>query len=312
VNLAVLYNPSSGRGRGESTASAVASALRSRGHIPHLIRVGRGLHAENELATALAGSQAVVIIGGDGTVHHAAEAAIAANTPIYQIPTGNENLFAREFGMTGAPDQLLAALDRRQIVNVDLGRVSLDAAPANAHSRLFLLMCSLGPDSSVIHRLAKVRDRAVGHWMYARPIVAELCRPLFPRLTIRVDGNCIAEDRPGMLVVANSRQYAWRIDPATRASMTDGLLDAVFLPCCSRTRILRWMLAARLRRHTRDPSLIYQTGREITVTTTAKHALIQLDGEAVTLSGSGPIEPVPASHTLRLRVQPASLPVLLP
>jgi diacylglycerol kinase (ATP) len=303
--IGLVYNRASGMGRGAATAPPVADSLRTRGHEVRTIEVGRGLHTPDALAAALQGVQAVVVVGGDGTVHHTAEAAIAADAPVYHFPTGNENLFAREFGMDRDPATLLRALDRMHVVRMDLGRVAGADAPAPA-GRLFLLMCSLGPDASVIHRLAKVRSKAVGHRMYLGPLLAELARPSFPRLTIRIDGRAVVEDRCGIAVVANCRQYALRIDPAHRACLTDGLLDVVFFPCASRTRMLVWTLASRLRRHERHSDLVYRTSRtiEIDCTSHGGDALYQVDGEAV------PPPDGAACPSLRLWVDSAKLPVL--
>ena len=76
---------------------------------------------------------------------------------------------------------------------------------------------------------------------YARPILAELLSPSFPVLTVTADGRRLVDEEPGMLVVANSRQYACG-SIRRCASMTDGLLDGL-LPCRSRTRVVAWLVA---------------------------------------------------------------------
>ncbi|QKK09344.1 MAG: hypothetical protein HND58_15050 [Planctomycetota bacterium] len=54
----------------------------------------------------------MVAVGGDGTVYHALPQLLRSKTPVYHAPAGNENLFAREFGMTANPATLLGALKR--------------------------------------------------------------------------------------------------------------------------------------------------------------------------------------------------------
>src|SRR5678815_1398252 len=113
--------------------------------------------------------------------------------------------------------------DRSQVLDVDVGVVTIAGTEVP-----FVLMCSLGPDASVMRRLDEARRGPISHLSYIRPILAELRDPCLPRVTIEVDGKRVVDGQTGMVVIANSRQYAIRIDPAYKASMTDGLLDMVF------------------------------------------------------------------------------------
>ncbi len=67
-----------------------------------------------------------------------------------------------------------------------------------------------------------------------------------PRLTIEADGKVVASDVRGLAILANSRQYAIRLDPARRARMDDGLVDLVILPCSGRMSLLGWLIRAAL------------------------------------------------------------------
>jgi diacylglycerol kinase family enzyme len=243
------------------------------------------------------------VAGGDGSVLRAAPAAIAAGVPVYHIPCGNENLFAREFRMDSSVQTLRRALDRRAVQKVDVGRV----AGPEGDGGPFLIMCSLGPDASVIHRLDRVRTRALGHLAYMGPVLQELMAPSFPRLRVRVDGREVVDGR-GILLVGNSRQYALRMDPAVRASMSDGLLDVVFLPCEGRAGALAWGLRCRLGRQSAHSKLVYVQGREIEIEPAEGEAVYQVDGEAGCSHPAG----TSIAGALRLTLSPACLPVLVP
>jgi len=198
---------------------------------------------------------------------------------------------------------LRRALAAHRVVRVDVGRVE---AAGGGGGELFLIMCSLGPDASVIHRLAGARTRALGHLAYVEPMIRELIAPSFPRVRVRVDGCVIVDGRTGMLVVANSRRYALGIDPAARASMSDGVLDVVFLPCRGRRAALAWLVWSRLGRHTGHERLVYEQGREVQIEGLDGEVLYQVDGEA---GGAGPGRGVAG---LVVSVTPACLPVLVP
>jgi len=307
LRVVILSNPASGRGRGAAMAVAVGTTLSQGGHqaVP-LVLAGESPEAfQRHLRAALADADLLVVVGGDGTVHHALSAALHAAVPLYHVPLGTENLFARQFRMDRRPETLAAALRARRTLDVDVGLATVRSGngPA-AVPKPFVLMCSLGPDASVVRRLALVRSGPISHLSYIRPIMAELMSPWIPRVTVEVDGERLVDGRRGMVVVANSRQYAVRIDPACDASMSDGLLDVVFLPSTGGARAGAWLLSARLRRHRRNSTLIYRQGRSIRVTTDDPSPSYQVDGESGQTDGAG--------IDLGFTVNPQALRVLAP
>ncbi len=316
MNITLIINPKSGRGRAARVGQGVQAALERAGHVVFAEVVVRDLEIDPR-------SELVVLVGGDGTVHHVAPHAILCGAPIYQIPMGTENLFARQFGMTRDPEQLLSAIERQSIRRMDVAHIGVQdgsdsaeqrhaagAAPrdrsAHEHSTAFFLMLSVGPDASVVHRLAAARTGAIGHWSYIRPIVRECFSPMLRRVTVDIDGKRAIDGRRGLLVVANSREYGVRLDPASRASETDGLLDVVFFPAESSAELVVWAMRSRLRRHVRSSRLIYETGREVDIRSEEGPMPYQLDGEAggfVGASGGG-------GAGVRIGVKPGALGVL--
>jgi diacylglycerol kinase family enzyme len=145
-------------------------------------------------------------------------------------------------------------------------------------------MASIGPDASVVHRLDRRRNGPISHRSYIRPILAEAIRPVLPRLTVHADGVEVIRDEPGLLVVANSRHYALRADPAPRANCSDGLLDLVFFPASSATRVAFWLVRARLRL---TRGCTQARARVVTISTSDQRARLQVDGEAGYLDAGG-------------------------
>lgn len=256
----VLFNPSSGTGRRNSQLERLLRSLHDAGHEVMARRVGE---------QAPESSDVMVIAGGDGTLHHALSEAVESGTPVYHVPFGTENLFARQFGMNQSPAMLGAALGRRRTVAVDLGE---------CNGRYFVVMGSVGPDASVIHRLDQTRTGPISHLSYVRPVLEELVEGGRPRMSVWVNGQKVVDEREGMLVVANSRQYAMRIDPCPDACMHDGRLDMVFVPATFNLSLLGWFAMSRLRSAEGRPGLVRASAGEITVQTDGP---VQLDGEGV-------------------------------
>lgn len=279
LRVILVFNPRSGRGLALGATRRFADALSGLGHETRVLEAGTG----EGLYAATRGADALVVAGGDGTLHHAVAELMQAQPEaqpddlpgLYHLPLGTENLFARELGMTADPRRLHGLLSERRPRTLDVGI---------CNGRPFVLMCSVGPDSGVLARVHAAaskdgRRRPISHRAYIVPMIEELFALKLPVLSVSIEGESVIRERAGMLVVGNCRRYAMRIDPAVRASMSDGLLDAVFFPARGRAAILRWALASRLGWHTRLRSLFYRTARRIEVSAGGRPIAFQLDGE---------------------------------
>lgn len=238
-------------------------------------------------------ADALIVAGGDGSVHHATPDAIATGIPLYHLPFGTENLFAREFGMSDRVDDLLEAL-RRFIIR------TIDAADCNG--RTFVIMAGIGFDAAVVGRVSRHRRGGVTRAAYVRHAVEEVRQWRVPTVTICADGREIVRDQPGQLIVANLRSYAAGLNPATDADPTDGLLDVVFLPCRTRAGLAQRLIAVAAGTHADHASVVRARARTIRVDCRSGAPHLQLDGESV---GNSP-------SVLDLEIKRASLRILRP
>jgi diacylglycerol kinase (ATP) len=325
MKLVIVFNPISGRGEGPRLAQVLDRELGEAGdgHEIVLFEVGPAA-VRRDLAAALEGrpetgdsarrsnpADGLIVIGGDGTVHSCAMAAATTNTPLYHFPTGTENLFAREFGMNRDLRTVRAALEnlmQHELAGRPMPRIDL----AKCNGRSFLLMASVGVDANIVHRLCRKRTGRISHLSYAPHIAAELIRPWSRPMTITVDGQTIVERRKGMAVIANSRQYAMRVDPARNAVMTDGLLDVVFFPANTWLGVGLWMARSRFGRQFRSKRLIYRTGRRIRIETHGGPMVYQLDGEAPAIISGDTEAGREATTPMMLSIEPEVVPVMVP
>ncbi|MFG0275868.1 MAG: diacylglycerol/lipid kinase family protein [Phycisphaerales bacterium] len=291
MKVVLIVNTRSGRGVGQHVGAVLEDRITGAGHV--CVRLDVGPEIESRLPDALHRAGALVIAGGDGTVHHAARAAIDAGVPVHHVPLGTENLFARQFAMTRDADGVLDALAHPSVARVDAAEVD---------GRVFLVMCSVGADASIIHRLHAERTGAIRRLSYAPHIAAEALRPSLPRLTIVADGREIVVGRRGLLIVANSRQYAARMDPVHDASMTDGRLDVLFMPATTTATLCLWALRCWLRAASGHPSAVHERAERVEIAWEGAPPPAQIDGEAFVFRGEG----------ARLRVLPSALRVLTP
>lgn len=299
MKVVVLHNPTSGRARAAELSASLEAALQTEGFQVDSVSTAD----TTQLDARLAGASAFVIVGGDGTVNHALEVCERTKVPVYHFPTGNENLFARACRHHAVLPRVVASIRRGATRSIDVGLLANVSDLSRV--RRFAIMVTIGPDASVIHRLGAVRTNSRGHLVYVRPILDELWdairHPKPPVLRVWVDGKKIADDG-GWLVVANSRQYALRIDPARHADMADGLLEVVFLPASTSLGLLARVVGARLRWP--GPGVIRGRGGRIRVRAEGLALCAQIDGEAGPAAAAGGLD-------LDFGVEQASLRVLM-
>lgn len=300
MKILVLYNPKAGAGRSAVMAERIREAVERAGPKAVLLQT-RIDTADGWLDEPLAEAGALVVVGGDGAVRLAAEPAVRTGTPLYHFPSGTENLFSREFGMDRRVETLLQALERNEPRLVDVGVVN---------GRTFLLMVSVGYDAEVVHDLASRRGSSISHWSYLGPVVRQFRQWRPSLLEVTVDGERIDLGCQGMVVIANSRQYAWRLDLAQRAVMSDGWLDVLFFPIANKAQLLSWLVKCRLRRHLADQRLTYRRGRVIEIVCDPPQRY-QLDGDPP-LAADNPMEGESAIRRLQISLRPGVLSVLTP
>lgn len=290
----IVTNRRSGTGNRDGIGRTLAKQIAQSGRPVELISAGPEL-TDIEFARVLRDTRVVVVVGGDGTIHHALPQILQSKASVYHVPRGTENLFAREFGMTRSIPRLLNALEHGTHEVCDIGECD---------GRPFALMCSVGFDACVVERVAAARRGGVSRIDYVRQAAAEMLEPRVPELTITVDGTPLVTRQRGLCVVANSRQYAARLNPARRASMSDGVLDVVFYTHATRVGLAAWLIKTAAGLHEDDPRLLSARGRQITIASDQAHPF-QLDGESVAKPGAGP-------WSLEIQTRPGALRVLRP
>ena len=263
MRISVVYNPKSGRGKAQQLSDEIVRLGQMNGHT---VRTSDITGSQETTDEALCDCDRLVIVGGDGTVHHMLPKLAQTQTPFYQCGTGTANLIAREFKMSNDPARALEQLE------VDCEPTRVDLPLCNGHP--FLIMTSLGTDASVIHRFEETR-RLGGYRSYIMPVLSEMFRPRFANVRVELDGEpCPRLSKPGVIVIANMRQYGGHCDPCKRAVWNDGLFDIAHITGgTSFTSGLRF-LALRVRLP------IATSARAQRITLTAQSAsCIQIDGE---------------------------------
>jgi diacylglycerol kinase family enzyme len=118
----------------------------------HATRLARGAVAD--------GADAIVVLGGDGTLNEAANGVAGSDVVLGMLPGGSTNVFARTIGFTNDPidatGELLEAMEKNSQKHIGLGKVN---------DRYFLFHLGIGYDAAVIERVEKRASlkRYAGH-----------------------------------------------------------------------------------------------------------------------------------------------------
>ncbi|HEY8491344.1 MAG TPA: diacylglycerol kinase family protein [Dehalococcoidia bacterium] len=264
--------------------------LRLHGWRVTVVETVSAAHA-TELAAAAArdGLDAVVAVGGDGTVHSVVNGLAGSRTALAVIPAGTANVWAKEARLPRAPVAAAHVLHEGDRRRVDLGRMD---------GRYFLLFAGAGFDGHVNRLVPGPLKRRLGAAAYVLTGLREAVRfrPVPARLTL--DGQDLVLPL-AMLVVGNIRNYGGVTEVTSQAVASDGLLDVCAYTGKSRGRAAANALRTLARRHYGAPGVLYRQAREVAVEA-AVPLPVQVDGED---AGDTPV---------RFTVAPQALTVVVP
>ena len=234
--ITVLTNPMSGHGNAPHAAELAVARFQERG-IDVVAIVGRdAAHARVLVDEAVGrGTDALVVVGGDGVISLALQALARTDIPLGIVPAGTGNDHAREYRLpTGDPAAAADVILDGRTETVDLGLIR----GADGAVTWFGTVAATGFDSLVSDRVNRMRWPH-GRMRYNLAIVAELSRlRLLPfRLVLDGEREIIADLT--LAAFGNTRSYGGGMLICPNADHGDGLLDITMVRTASRTKLIR-------------------------------------------------------------------------
>jgi len=249
-------------------------------------------------------ADAVLIFGGDGTIHRHLAQLVRLQLPVLVIPRGSGNDFARALKLHSTKDSGSAwdafASGLGNVRTIDLGLITpLDPASNNS-PRHFCCVGGVGLDTEIARRANRLPRWLRGHGGYAMSVPGALLR--FAVRPIRIhfanaDGWQLRSDQPTVLAAfANTPAYGGGMKIAPRASMDDGQLDVCLVTDMNSLKLFCLFPTIYFGRHLNIPRVEYFQAHKIRVETDAP-ADVYADGEYVCRT---PIEVTIESNALRV------------
>jgi diacylglycerol kinase (ATP) len=229
----IVANQSSGRGRSEAVKQQVAAALVARSHSFDFIDAVGVEDARKSIDALLVSPRPIdglLVIGGDGTVHHVVKAMIQSgrHLPIGLIPTGNGNDFARQLRLHGRTiPELIESFTSDAPITIDI---------LEMHDQIALQVISTGFDATVSAR-ARIMPRAIGSLRYVLALLLQLRALSTTRYRLIVNGMT-REVEATLVAVANGRNYGRGMLISPESINDDGVFEVVIVGPVNRMKLL--------------------------------------------------------------------------
>lgn len=293
--VTVLTNPMAGHGNARHAAAKAVVRFQQLG-IDVVGIVGRDAANALELAEQAVqdGTDAFVVVGGDGIIRLALQALAHSGIPLGIVPAGTGNDHAREYGIpTGDPDAAVDVIAAGHTETVDLGRIR----GSDGSDTWFGTVAATGFDSLVSDRVNRMRWPH-GRMRYNLAILAEISQlhPLPFRLVFDGEREVVADLT--LAAFGNTRSYGGGMLICPGADHSDGLLDVTMVRSGSRTQLIRLF-----------PTVFKGTHIDLEQVTTERARTITVDSPGINAYADGDyVCPLP----VEISAEPGALTILVP
>jgi diacylglycerol kinase (ATP) len=201
---------------------------------------------ESDLFEALRGAVAtdrrVILVGGDGSLHDAANAPLGRLPELALVPAGRANNIARALGVPVDRPRALAVAAFAQARPLDVLRVE---TPERTLFALEGVSAGFQAQARSGYEAENSSDLRQG----VRALIAAV-RDYTPfKLRARVNGQELVSDSAAQLFLSNLPYFGFGFEVDPGADPSDGRLEAILIEASDRRRLLRLGAAAYRGRH---------------------------------------------------------------
>jgi YegS/Rv2252/BmrU family lipid kinase len=262
----VIYNPVAGR-KARSRIEKVRAFLTER-HVDFRVLRTRGVNDALDMAREAAanGADAVVVVGGDGTIHEAANGLAGTGTPLLIVPGGTGNVFARELGLPGTVEGCLSLLFDGKVISVPLGM---------ANDRYFVLLGSAGFDAEVVERMNHRQKNYLGIAAYVLVGIRHFFRKQ-PSLWLDLPDRERIEAQS--LIVVRGKKYGGNVTIVPDGNIEGNTFRAVILLRKGKWSIAKYVLDLLRGKHLKSRHVAIRETTSVMARSSIPSAA-QVDGE---------------------------------
>lgn len=290
MRILVIVNPVAGGGKTLRFLPRIKGWLSESPHdfLYEISSTPDEMHSKIVSASAR-GIDAILLSGGDGTVHHALPAIAETGLPFGYLPCGRGNDFARNIGLPTDLKNSCSLLSTPSFRRLDL--------PSINQKIPFVAIAYVGFDAEV-NGLANNQKGYFGGTLGYIVCVLKALKNFKPfEVEITIDDHTWRE-RVMMVTVANAPFYGGGMKITPDAKMDDGVLNICIVKEISKLELLRQFPKVFKGTHVSHPRIMMATGKRIKLVSEEQRDIFA-DGE---YAGSLPAECEIGGQTIKVLV----------
>ncbi|RUT79183.1 diacylglycerol/lipid kinase family protein [Ancylomarina longa] len=270
LKLLVIINPVSGTGKQKGIEKLLNQYLNPARFALDIRYTQYAKHGMELAKEAIAESfDAVLAVGGDGTVNEIASILTGTDVALGILPCGSGNGLARHLGIPMNLKKAIAWINKARIIKMDT---------VKANQYIFVNMGGIGFDAFISNKFENMKGR--GFWNYARAVLQSFFTYPMQNFTI-IENHQEHHHRGFLLSFANSDQFGNNAFIAPSANIQDGILNLVLLQKPKWYQIPLLAFQVFTKRIEKSPLFSQVKGSEFRII--QENTLAHLDGEPIEL-----------------------------
>lgn len=281
-NPLVILNPAANRGNMQLYQKLLQRYVAE--HRAEYRETRRAGEAKDLAQQAAMADRAVIVVGGDGTIHEVVNGLLTAGrrVPLGIIAAGSGNDFAwSTLKLPKNPEEAIKCAFMGHLIDVDAGRVN---------NTYFANGFSLGIDADIAATTTRMKKWPLmsGAGLYYAAALRQLIFGFqrCPWLTFTFDDGVvkqIEEKRYVLIAVTNGPAYGagFHINPT--ADYSDGLLDICLVEYTPLLRVIQLFPGVKQGKHVGEPEVSFYRAKTVHIHS-KKPVLMQADGEESVVS----------------------------
>jgi diacylglycerol kinase (ATP) len=224
------------------------------------------------LPASSSNADAILIFGGDGTIHRHLPALVRLQLPLLIVPAGSGNDFARALRLRSMQDSVRVwrnfEVGKVQAQAIDLGVIVPSASPERTN--YFCCVAGCGLDAAAARRANRMPRWLRGHGGYALALLPLLLKlPAFSMRLTEFNGkdHTEAEKLTLLAAFANTQFYGNGMRIAPQADFADGKLDICRISTMNPFKLFCMFPTVYFGRHLLNPEVEYSRAERIQVQT---------------------------------------------
>jgi YegS/Rv2252/BmrU family lipid kinase len=293
TSIHFIVNPISGNGNNLITHKLVSGVFNFDEFKVKIKQTQKSKHAkELALKSIKEGADVIVACGGDGTVNEIASSLVGSNVKLGIVPMGSGNGLASALKIPKSISGALNVIKNSNSTQIDVGEI-------NKH--YFFSNTGIGFDANVINNYSKTKQRRLGSYLKAS-LLTFFNNP--PSLSVKITTESKSlRLKPFMVFVSNSNEMGYDISLTPKASIQDGMLDAIIVEPLNKLEIIYFGFLLLIKRPQSFKKAHYFLTKNLEITNLEKGGVLaQIDGESVQIK----------ANQINIQIKQAALSVVVP